>query len=118
MTEEIPGGIDQHSGKVGVDPPVPCFVGMAQRITRDDAAHTAMVEFLPERTETRFDIPETFSEGNLGKCQGNELSVTRELFDVTISLIPLDAPAEFRHREKIHELSEDSFACVHRSVLI
>src|SRR3972149_10177796 len=102
MTVEIPGGIDQHSGEVGIDEPVPCFVGMGQRVPCDDATHSAVVEFLPERTEARFDIPETFSEGDLGERQDNELSVAREPFDVMISLIPLDAPAELRHREKVH----------------
>jgi hypothetical protein len=69
-----------------------------------------MVEFFPESAETGFDIPETFSESDLGERQDNELSVAREPFDVMISLIPLDAPAELRHREEIQQLSEDRFA--------
>jgi len=117
MTVEIPGGIDQHSGEVGIDEPVPCFVGMGQRVPCDAAAQTAMVKSFPESAETRFDIPETFSEGDLGERQGDELSVTREPFDVMISLIPPDAPAEFRHREEIQKLSEDCFVCVDVPIL-
>ena len=71
-----------------------------------------MVKFLPERTKTCFDIPETFSEGNLGKCQSYELTAPREPFDVTIPLISSDAPAELRHREEVPELSEDRFSPV------
>src|SRR3989304_1886286 len=117
LTIEISGGLDQLSGEVGVDPPVACLVGMSQGVACDHATHTAMVEFLPERSETCFDIPETFSEGDLGERQGDELSVTREPFDVMISLIPPDAPAEFRHREEIQKLSEDRVACVHVPIL-
>ena len=90
---------------------------MSQGVACDHTTHTAMVEFLPECSETCFDIPETFSEGDLGERQGDELSVTREPFDVMISLIPPDAPAEFRHRAEIQKLSQDCFVCVDVPIL-
>ena len=64
-------------------------------------------------TETGFDIAETFAIGELSKRQTKELLPAREIFDVAIALVPLDANLKLVGGEEFHELRENGSALVH-----
>ena len=56
--------------------------------------------------QTRFDVTQTLSEGELRKCHAKELVETGEGLNVTITLIALDASVERFHRQMVHHLSK------------
>ena len=49
--------------------------------------------------QTRFDVTQALSEGELRKCHAKELVETGEGLNVTIPLIALDASVERFHRQ-------------------
>ena len=54
--------------------------------------------------QTRFDVTQTLSEGELRKCHAKNLVETGEGLNVTIALIPLDASVERFHRQMFNHL--------------
>ncbi len=64
--------------------------------------------------QTGFDIAKTFAVRELSKGQTQELIPAREIFDVAIALIAIDANLKLVGREKIHKLREHGSAKIHR----
>ena len=54
--------------------------------------------------QTRFNIAQTFSVGELRKCHTKKLIETSEGLDATIALIALYAFTERLHRQMFHHL--------------
>jgi hypothetical protein len=63
--------------------------------------------------KTGFDIAETFAIGELRKGQTKELIPAREIFDVAIALVSIDANLKLVGGEEIHELRENRSAKIH-----
>ena len=63
--------------------------------------------------QTRFDVTQTLSEGELRKCHAKKLVQTGEGLNVTIALVALDASAERFHRQMFHHLREYKSTRVH-----
>jgi len=114
---EDSGACNQHMGKIGPYSPVTIFVCVSEGAFTDSASETGMVEFCFNGAETRFDITEIFTSGNLGKRHGEELIETGQLPDSAIPLIPVDAEIEFIPGDEIEELGKDDTTLVHRRLL-
>lgn len=75
---QLAGDTDQALREVGIDPPVPRPV--RQRIARDQAADTHVVELLGPRARTRFDVSQALAKRQLCKRYAQKLILTGELW--------------------------------------
>ena len=64
---------NENLGKVGVDSPISDLIGMSQRIARNVASETHVIEFPLSRAQTSFDVPETFPIGQLSESHAEKL---------------------------------------------
>jgi len=78
---ELSGRLDQHMSEVRVDTPIPFFVGIGQRASRNFASEPCMIE--PGLVETR------------------------KVSSSILALVPANAFVEFVSREKAHELRKN-----------
>ena len=67
---------DKDLGEVGVNAPVPCFVGIGQSAFEHVAAKPNVIEAGSQRTQTGFDIAKTFAVSELSKCHTEKLIET------------------------------------------
>jgi len=112
-----PGFCDEHSGEVGIDPPIAGFVGVGQVASGDAATDAHVVKTAFHGLKTRLDIAEAFPVGQLGEGQAKKLIETKEVFDFVVPAVTPDAFAEFVHRQESHGLGEDGRLGVHRALL-
>ena len=70
---EAAGDMNQHLGEVGIDAPVPVFVGVGQRVSGDAPANSHVVQLRLNRSQAGFDVPKTFPVGQLGEGHAEEL---------------------------------------------
>lgn len=112
-----PGFADEHLREIGIDPPIAGFVGVGQVASRDPATDAHMIKPILHGQKTSLDIAEAFPVGQLGESQAKELIETEEVFDFVVPAVTPYAFAEFVHREKGHDLSEDGRLGVHRALL-
>jgi hypothetical protein len=63
--------------------------------------------------QTRFDIAQAAAISELGEQQAKELLPTREVLDVTIALVAIDANLKLVGGEEIQKLRENTSAKVH-----
>jgi hypothetical protein len=63
--------------------------------------------------KTRFDIAQAAAISELSEQQAKELIPTREVLDVTIALVAIDANLKLVGREEIQKLSENTAAKIH-----
>jgi hypothetical protein len=96
--------------EVGVDFPIPNFVGIGEGVARDPATYTHMVELLALCTKADFCFSEALSVSQLRKCHAEELVEATEGFDLVISVVVFHATAKNFHRKVLHYLSKDKFA--------
>jgi hypothetical protein len=87
---------------------------MRQGVARDAAPETHVIQLGLLGAQAGFDIAKTFAVRELSKGQTQELIPTREIFDVAIALIAIDANLKLVGREKIHKLREHGSAKIHR----
>lgn len=105
---------DQMLGKVGVDLPRPCSVGIGQRIARNSlAAQPHVIKPLGLGAQIDFDIAQRFAVGQLGKSHGQELIHAGEVLDLVIAAVLGYAPTKSTQRQKGHELRKNQLALVH-----
>jgi hypothetical protein len=76
-----------------------------------------VVELLSLDTKTGFDIPKTFSVGQLSKSHTEELIEATERFDLVVSIVSLHAAAKRMHGKMFYHLGEDNLSYVHDSPL-
>ena len=58
-----PRDVNEHLREIGEDAPVVCLVGVGQRGARDLAAKAHVIELAWNRTQTGFNVAETFAKG-------------------------------------------------------
>jgi hypothetical protein len=63
--------------------------------------------------KTSFDIAQAAAISELSEHQAKELIPTREILDVTIALVAIDANLKLVGREEIQKLSENTAAKIH-----
>ena len=110
---ELPGGMEEGLGEVGIDVPVAGLVGVGQGVARDGAAKAQVIEFVVLRTQAGFDIPQAFPVGELCEGQAEELVEAGEGFNFVMAAIALHTTPKGMHWQVGHDLREDKIAGVH-----
>lgn len=105
--------LDQDLSEVGIDFPGARFVGVGQRAPRNLSPESGVIEFGLESAQAGFDIAQAVAERELGESHGEKLIEARKGLHFVVTLISVDARAEFVHRKKIHDLGEDDASLVH-----
>ena len=113
MAVKVASGGNQNLSEIGIDPPVPVFVGVCQRVARNLSSEAHMIELGLLGTKTSFDIAEAFAISELSKCQTEELIPAGKIFDIAIALVSIDANLKLVGGEEVHELRENGSALVH-----
>jgi hypothetical protein len=72
-----------------------------------------MIEFGLLGTKTSFDVAQAAAISELSEQQAKELIPTREILDVTIALVAIDANLKLVSREEIQKLRENTSAKIH-----
>jgi hypothetical protein len=72
-----------------------------------------MIELGLLSAQTGFDVPETAASGELSESQTQELVPAREVFDVTMTVVAIDAELKLIPRDELQQLSENRLARVH-----
>ena len=106
---------DQDSGKVAEDPPIPLLVGLGQGAFGHGAPDARVIEFGTNGFEARFDVPQAFAIGQLGKAHDLELSIAAQPADVLVPAVAGNALVEFIPRNEIHQLAEHGSSFLHGS---
>ncbi len=104
---QLSGHSDQHMSEVGVDAPIPFFVGIGQRAARNSASDSCVIKLGLHSPQTCFDIAKALPISQLSKGHGKELIETRKVSNPILALIPSNVFVEFVSREKTHELREN-----------
>jgi len=105
--------LDQHLCEVGIDSPVADLVGMGQGVARNLTADAHVIELGRGSSQTRFDVSQALSVGQLSKRHAEKLIPARKAFDFVAALITLDAASKFVGGNKVHQLSKDCFGGIH-----
>lgn len=106
---------DQHLGKVGVDTPIAKAIGIRESAASNVSTKTQVIQFRRDRTQTSFDIAQTFALGKLSEGHRQKLIATRETTDPMVPAITPHGFVEFVTRKEVHDLCKHPLAAVHRS---
>jgi hypothetical protein len=104
---QLSGHSDQHMSEVCVDAPIPFFVGIGQRASRNSAPDPCVIKLGLHRSQACFDIAKALPISQLSEGHAKELIETRKVSSPVFALIPVDAFLEFVSRDKTHELREN-----------
>jgi len=110
-----PSDADQALREVGIDAPVAYGVRVGQRIARDRRANAEVIQLGALGAQTRFDVTQAFSIGQLRERHSQELIQARERLDLAFALIPGHTTAKRGQWKMLHQLREHPLALVHRS---
>jgi hypothetical protein len=72
-----------------------------------------MIEFGLLGAKTRFDIAQAAAISELSEQQAKELIPTREILEVTIALVAIDANLKLVSREESQKLGENTLTKIH-----
>lgn len=72
-----------------------------------------MIQLALCRSQTRFDVSQTFSVGQLGKCHAEELIPAGEALDLVVAVVAFYALPEIVDRDEVHQLGEYGTTRVH-----
>lgn len=107
--------LDENLGKVPKNPPIPALVGIGQCASGDLAPNSCVIELSLQGVQAGYDVPQTFSESQLGKDHDYELSIAAERSNSPVPLISRDALVELVSRQEIQQLRKNSSSIVHFS---
>jgi len=108
---------DEDLGEVGIDAPIAGFVGVGQVVARDAAADAHVIEPASHGFQAGDDIAKAFPIGQLGESQTEELIEARKSSDPVVPAIAPDAFPKLGKRKESHDLGENGWLSVHRSLL-
>jgi len=100
-------------GEIGVDAPVVTFVGVGQSASGDSSMQAGVIQLRSHRSQTRFDVPQTFAVGQLRECHAEELVEARETTISRVAPVATNALVEFVPWKEIHQLSKNELPVVH-----
>jgi len=104
---------DQDLTEVGVNSPVTFFICLGQSASRYPASYAEMVELLSAGPKAGFNIPEAFSVGQLSEGHAEILVHAGKAACMIVAPVPVNAFAEFVHRQIVHDLRKDRFPDIH-----
>jgi len=99
---QLSGHSDQHMSKVGVDAPIPFFVGVGQRASRNSAPDPCVIKLGLHGPQARFDVAKTLPISQLSEGHAKELVETRKVSNPVLPSIPVNTFVEFVSWEKAH----------------
>jgi len=73
---QLSGHSDQHMSEVGVDMPIPFFVGVGQRASRDSASNSCVIKLGLHGPQACFDIAKTLPVSQLSEGHAQKLIET------------------------------------------
>jgi len=114
---ETTGDTDERLSEVGVDAPVAALVGIGQSAARNLAVDPHVVEVALLGTQTRFDIAQTLSIGQLGRCHAEVLIETIKALDLVRSAKACHATPKRSQWPMSGDLCEHQLAGAHRDPL-
>ena len=104
---------DQTLGELGVDAPVACFVCIGERGAAHRFAKAHVVELAGLSRETRLDVAQALSVGELRERHHAKLFRAGERAGSMIAAVALHDALEARPRQEIHDLCEQRLAGIH-----
>ena len=107
---------DQPLGEFLVDTPVAPLVGIGQRRTGYGVADAHVIELGRLRRQAGFDVAQTLAIGELSKSQNAEVFGARQGSDAVVAAIAGDDAMKGLPWQEVHDLGEQRFANVHRSL--
>jgi hypothetical protein len=113
VAAKVAGEANQLLREVAVNAPVANLVGMRQRVARNLPPEAPMVKLGLLGAKTRFDGAQAAAIRELREQQAKELIPTREVLDVTIALVTIDANLKLVGRKEIQKLRENTAAKIH-----
>ena len=99
--------------QVGVDTPVPCFVGLGQGAAGHPASKPQTIQQLAAGTQTGLDVAQAFPVGQLGKAHGQKLLPAGETAHLAVPSVTLDTAPELLRVNSFHNLGKDGSSWVH-----
>lgn len=99
---QLSGHSNQHMRKVGVDAPIPYFVRIGQRASRNLAPDPCVIQLGLHGPQTYFDIAKTLLISQLSEGHAKELIETGKGPNPVFALIPTNTFVEFVSWEKAH----------------
>ena len=99
--------------QVGIDTPVPCFVGLGQGAARHHAPEPQMIQQLAAGTQTRLDVAQALPVGQLGKAHGQKLVPAGEAAHLAVPSVMLDTAPELLRVNSFYQLSKHGSSWVH-----
>ena len=105
--------MDQRLREVRINAPISDLVGIGQRVARDATANAHVVELALLGPKTHLDIAQALPVGQLGEGHTEKLIKAGERLDLVVAIVAPDTPTESVHRQMVHYLRENEFACVH-----
>jgi len=89
------------------------LVRIGQRRTRHLAAESQMVQLASDRMQTRLDVAQTFSIGELCESHGQILIPAGKPAQAVVSVVAIDATAKLPIRQERDQLRENGAANIH-----
>lgn len=111
---EFPNLRDQVLGECRMNTPVSRLVGIGQRRAFDFLAKPHVIKLGGLRRQADLDVAQAFAVSQLRKCHDAELLGTGHRLDVAIAVVAIDDAMKRLPGQKVHELSEQRLAEVHR----
>ena len=93
--------------EIGVDAPVADLVGVSQRVARDPAPESHVVELGRPGTKIGLYVAKALPIGQQGEGQAEELGQTGEAFHFVMAAIAGHAFSELGKQQEIHDLGKD-----------
>jgi hypothetical protein len=104
----------QNLGELGIDAPVPFFIGFSQGASSDISPNAHMIPSRRNSSQTGFDISQAFTIGQLSEGHAEVLVPAGESLDVFVPIVSLNTSSEVVYGKKIHELCKDDSSGIHR----
>ena len=110
---ELFGSLDEDLSEVGVDAPIALMVGMSEVAVGDRTVNAHVVELGLHHAQTRFDLAQAVSVGQLGERHDPKLLDTLVRADLVVAAVAVDARLKSPPRNELHELRENELPFVH-----
>ena len=99
--------------QVGVDTPVPCFVGFGQGAAGHLPAKSQRIEQLASGAQAGLDVPQALPVRQLREGHGQKLVPAREAAHPAVSSVTLDTALELFPVNPLHQLGKNRSSWVH-----
>ena len=104
---------DQYLGQIGVDPPVPHFVGVGQSAASHPISEAQMVQLIRSGVQAVRDVAQSFPESQLGEPHGQELLPDTRGTGSSIPVVANHATLELLRMHLLHYLRKGRCTRVH-----